>query len=122
MITTATPVGKLGVAKGFKVELLYSVPKDKEGSWVSMCTDPKGRLIVSDQYGGLFRVTPPKIGGNVTISGNSGTGPLLPDDATPEVEANKIGGHLDCSGNSGVTNDAQPNTVGSPPTGQCAGL
>src|SRR5205814_4574232 len=60
---TATPVGKLIVAKGFKVELLYSVPKDREGSWVSMCTDPKGRLIVSDQYGGLFRVTPPKIGG-----------------------------------------------------------
>src|SRR5207244_10038418 len=60
---TATPVDKLIVAKGFKVELLYSVPKDREGSWVSMCTDPKGRLVVSDQYGGLFRVTPPAIGG-----------------------------------------------------------
>src|SRR5439155_26671473 len=60
---TATAVDKLIIAKGFKVELLYSVPKDREGSWVSMCTDPKGRLIVSDQYGGLFRVTPPAIGG-----------------------------------------------------------
>jgi putative heme-binding domain-containing protein len=38
--------------------LLYNVPKDDQGSWVSMCVDPKGRLIVSDQYGGLFRVTP----------------------------------------------------------------
>ena len=52
------------VAKGFKVELLYSVPKDEQGSWVSMCVDPKGRLIVSDQYGGLYRVTPPPLGGD----------------------------------------------------------
>ncbi len=59
----ATPEDRLIVAKGFKTELLYSVPKDQEGSWVSMCTDPKGRLIVCDQYGGLFRVTPPGING-----------------------------------------------------------
>lgn len=58
----ATPVDQLKIAKGFKVELLYSVPKEEEGSWVSMCTDPKGRLIVCDQYGGLYRVTPPPIG------------------------------------------------------------
>ena len=51
------------VAKGFKVELLYSVPKDEQGSWVNMCVDPKGRLIVSDQYGALYRVTPPAVGG-----------------------------------------------------------
>jgi putative hemolysin len=54
---TATPVDQLKVAKGFKAELLYTVPKDKEGSWVSMCTLPDGRLIVSDQYDkGLFIV------------------------------------------------------------------
>ena len=58
----ATPVGRLKVAEGFQVERLYSVPKDTEGSWVNMCVDPQGRLIVSDQYGGLFRVTPPAIG------------------------------------------------------------
>ena len=52
------------VAKGFKVELLYSVPKDEQGSWVNMCVDPKGRLIVSDQYGELYRVTPPAPGGD----------------------------------------------------------
>ena len=57
----ATPIDRLVIKKGFDVELLYSVPKDEEGSWVSMCTDPKGRLIVCDQYGGLFRVTPPGI-------------------------------------------------------------
>lgn len=59
----ATPIDRLKIAKGFKAELVYSVPKDEEGSWVSMCTDPKGRLIVCDQYGGLFRVTPPGIQG-----------------------------------------------------------
>ena len=50
----ATPAETLKVAKGFKVELLYSVPKDRQGSWVNMCVDPKGRLIVSDQYGGAL--------------------------------------------------------------------
>lgn len=58
---TATPIENLKIAKGFQVELLYSVPKDQEGSWVNMCVDPKGRLIVSDQYGGLYRVTPPAL-------------------------------------------------------------
>ncbi|HUG67016.1 MAG TPA: c-type cytochrome [Pirellulaceae bacterium] len=66
---TATPIEDMKIAKDFKVELLYSVPKDIEGSWVNLCVDPKGRLIVSDQYGGLFRVTPPAIGasGDVKI-------------------------------------------------------
>jgi putative heme-binding domain-containing protein len=60
----ATAPETLKVAKDFKVELLYSVPKDEHGSWVNMCVDPKGRLIVSDQYQlGLFRITPPAIGG-----------------------------------------------------------
>jgi putative heme-binding domain-containing protein len=59
----ATDPATMKVAKGFKVELLYSVPKNQQGSWVSMCVDPKGRLIVSDQYGSLYRVTPPAIGG-----------------------------------------------------------
>jgi putative heme-binding domain-containing protein len=58
----ATDPATMVVKKDFKVELLYSVPKDQEGSWVSMCADPKGRLVVSDQYGGLFRITPPPIG------------------------------------------------------------
>lgn len=60
----ATDPATMKVAKGFKVELLYSVPKNEQGSWVCMCTDPKGRLIVSDQNGKLYRVTPPPLGGN----------------------------------------------------------
>jgi putative heme-binding domain-containing protein len=62
-LPAATPAEQLKIAKDFKAELLYSVPKDKEGSWVSMCVDPKGRLIVSDQYGPLYRITPPALGG-----------------------------------------------------------
>ncbi|MDA1051059.1 MAG: c-type cytochrome [Planctomycetota bacterium] len=66
---TATPIEAMKIAKDFHVEMLYSVPKDSQGSWVNLCVDPKGRLIVSDQYGGLFRVTPPPVGssGDVTI-------------------------------------------------------
>ncbi|HKI37861.1 MAG TPA: beta-propeller fold lactonase family protein [Gemmataceae bacterium] len=59
----ATPGESLKVAKDFKAELLYSVPKEAQGSWVNMTADPKGRLIVSDQYGPLYRITPPPIGG-----------------------------------------------------------
>jgi putative heme-binding domain-containing protein len=55
---TATAAEALKVHKDFKAELLYSVPKDKQGSWVNLCVDPKGRLIVSDQYGPLYRITP----------------------------------------------------------------
>ena len=57
-VPKATPVKDMKIAEGFEVELLYSVPIEKMGSWVCMTPDPKGRLIVSDQYGKLYRVTP----------------------------------------------------------------
>ena len=59
---TATPVDLIKAANGFKVELLYSVPGSEQGSWVNLCTDDKGRLLVSDQFGGLYRITPPAAG------------------------------------------------------------
>jgi putative heme-binding domain-containing protein len=58
----ATAAESLKVAKGFQAELIYTVPAEQFGSWVNICTDPKGRLIVSDQYGKLYRVTPPAVG------------------------------------------------------------
>ena len=58
----ATPVRNISAPKDFKVELLYSVPKPAQGSWVAMCNDDKGRIIVSDQFGGLYRFTPPAPG------------------------------------------------------------
>ena len=47
---------QLRLPAGFKAERLYSVPKE-QGSWVAMTTDPQGRLITSDQYGKLYRVS-----------------------------------------------------------------
>ena len=58
----ATNPAGLKTIPGFAVELLYSVPEQVQGSWVSMAVDHKGCLIVSDQYGGLYRVTPQPIG------------------------------------------------------------
>ena len=57
-----TPVEHLNVKEGFKVERLYSVPKAKLGSWVVLCEDDKGRLIAGDQYGSLYRFSPPAAG------------------------------------------------------------
>jgi putative heme-binding domain-containing protein len=58
----ATPINRIKAAKGFHVELLYSVPGVEQGSWVNLCTDDKGRLLVSDQFGGMYRITPPPAG------------------------------------------------------------
>jgi hypothetical protein len=52
---------------GFQVERIFTVPKDKLGSWVSIAVDGKGRLIVSDQGAlGLCRITPAPLGGGET--------------------------------------------------------
>ena len=58
----ATPSERITVKEGFEVELLYSVPQETQGSWVNLCTDDKGRLIASDQFGGLFRFPAPEPG------------------------------------------------------------
>jgi hypothetical protein len=55
-------VDKLKLPEGFKAEHLYSPSEEKNGSWVSMTFDDKGRMITSDQYGGLFRLVLPPIG------------------------------------------------------------
>lgn len=53
---------RLKLPEGFKAEHLYSPSEEKNGSWVSMTFDDKGRMITSDQYGGLFRLVVPAIG------------------------------------------------------------
>ncbi len=58
----ATPIDRIKVPKDFRVELLYSVSGQEEGSWVNLCLDNKGRIIASDQYGGLFRFSAPAQG------------------------------------------------------------
>lgn len=44
------------VPLGFAVDLIYTVPR-RQGSWVSLAVDPKGRLIASGQSNGLYRIT-----------------------------------------------------------------
>lgn len=48
---------EITVSEGFKVELLYTVPREEQGSWVALATDPRGRLLACDQgENGLYRV------------------------------------------------------------------
>ena len=65
----ADPPGDLGppftAPAGFRVERLFVVPKDELGSWVCLTTDPRGRLIASDQGDkGLVRITPAPLDGS----------------------------------------------------------
>jgi putative heme-binding domain-containing protein len=67
--STAKPAQPAGepfqVPPGFQVERLFVVPKNELGSWVCITTDPKGRLIASDQGDkGLVRITPAPLDGS----------------------------------------------------------
>src|ERR1044072_4462743 len=55
-------LGKLKLLPDFHAEHLYSPGVNEQGSWVAMTFDDKGRMIASDQYGYLYRVTIPPIG------------------------------------------------------------
>lgn len=58
-----TPETKPGVEislpPGFEATMIYSPSEYNQGSWVSLTSDHQGRLIASDQYGSLYRITPP---------------------------------------------------------------
>jgi hypothetical protein len=58
---TAIAAADITVPAGFKVEQLYTVPKETQGSWVALTSDPKGRLIACDQYGHLYRMPLPHV-------------------------------------------------------------
>ena len=60
--TKATPIDSISVKDGFEVELLFTVPKERLGSWVNLCLDDKNRIIASDQFGGLYRFPAPTKG------------------------------------------------------------
>jgi len=53
------------VPPGFRVERLFTVPRDELGSWVALAIDPEGRLIASDQGDkGLVRISPAPLDGS----------------------------------------------------------
>ncbi len=44
--------------EGFRIDKIYDVPKDEQGSWVSMTIDDQGRLYCADQgKKGIYRVS-----------------------------------------------------------------
>ncbi len=51
-----------GPPRAFRSTCFIRCLKSSKGSWVNMTVDPKGRLIVSDHYGSLYRVTLPALG------------------------------------------------------------
>ena len=61
-VSTNTPPAPGSLARnftvmpGFQIDGIYRVPEE-QGSWVAMTLDSKGRLITSDQFGKLYRVT-----------------------------------------------------------------
>src|ERR1019366_6539674 len=55
-------ISKLKQPAGFHADHLYGPSDNGEGSWVAMTFDDKGRMIASDQYGGLYRMVIPAIG------------------------------------------------------------
>jgi putative heme-binding domain-containing protein len=64
----ALPGEELSVAEGYAAELVYSVPRALQGSWVSLCFDARGRALASAERGGLYRLTlPGQAGGAVAV-------------------------------------------------------
>ncbi|MBL8898923.1 MAG: heme-binding protein, partial [Planctomycetes bacterium] len=53
----------LKLPAGFRGELVYTVAKAEQGSWVALCASDDGRLYASDQGGrGIYRITPATLG------------------------------------------------------------
>ena len=61
-------VANLKLPADFQAERLYSPGENRQGSWVSMTFDDKGRMIACSQYGDLYRLTIPPIGADTTTS------------------------------------------------------
>ena len=54
----AAAPARLTILPDFRVDVLYEVPPD-QGSWVCLTTDHRGRVLASDQFGRLYRLTLP---------------------------------------------------------------
>ena len=59
-------IAALKLPPDFHADHLYSPGIHNQGSWVAMTFDEKGRMISSDQYGNLYRLTIPAIGADTT--------------------------------------------------------
>jgi putative heme-binding domain-containing protein len=83
-------ISKLKLLPDFTVDHLYSPSEAQNGSWVAMTFDDKGRLIASDQYGALYRVTLTPLGtdslGSIERLEIGKTQAQIADSTTPRVE------------------------------------
>jgi len=83
-------INKLKLPPGFLAERLYTPSENDQGSWVSMAFDHKGRMIVSDQYGTLYRFSIPAAGDSSSIRPEQLQIPI--DSMTAkDTSANKVG-------------------------------
>jgi len=68
-VTKGDPkLAKLKLLPDYHADHLYSPGINDQGSWVAMTFDDKGRMIASDQYGYLYRVTLPPIGSDTNTT------------------------------------------------------
>ena len=67
-VTSDPKIASLKLPGGFHADHLYSPGINNQGSWVAMTFDDKGRMIASDQYGNLYRLTIPAIGSDTSQS------------------------------------------------------
>lgn len=52
---------ELELLEGFRAERIYAVPRDSQGSWVSLAADDRGRLYACAEAGPLLRILPPPL-------------------------------------------------------------
>lgn len=51
---------------GFKLDKIYAVPADQQGSWVALANADRGRLVASAEDGGLYYIEPAADSGATT--------------------------------------------------------
>lgn len=84
-------VEKFTVPEDFVIEHLYSPSDEERGSWVSMTFDDYGRMIASDQFGGIYRLTIPEIGNDsIPLKIDSLHFPLV-GEAVTDTSKKKVG-------------------------------
>lgn len=65
--TSLSDTSRLTIADDFSVDFLYQVPKNEQGSWVALCSEPSGGFYACDQGGkGLFHISVSDSGAEVT--------------------------------------------------------
>src|SRR5665213_2993624 len=67
-VSSDPKIAALKLPDDFHADHLYSPGINNQGSWVAMTFDNKRRMVASDQYGNLYRLTIPAIGSDTSLS------------------------------------------------------